>query len=201
MRDDLIQVRCPAVCVYVLRDEEGLHLIDGGFVFGIRLVEQALRRRGWDQVPLRSILITHGHLAVRSWLPPLMRPGICGPIVTRGLLVCVVRWNRRGVLYLVAPRFARIECWRTERICQSGAACARFICRAIRKDTWDSTVRSMNCSFAEISSLVFPSYRMCRREFSIVARNSSGEVSARLSISNSLALPRSTAIAHRGKRT
>lgn len=62
MKDDLIQVRCPAVCVYVLRDEEGLHLIDGGFVFGIGLVERALRRRGWDQVPLRSILITHGHL-------------------------------------------------------------------------------------------------------------------------------------------
>lgn len=60
--DDLLQVRCPGVCFYVLRDADGLYLIDSGFVGGVRLLHRALDRRGWSQLPIRGILLTHGHL-------------------------------------------------------------------------------------------------------------------------------------------
>jgi glyoxylase-like metal-dependent hydrolase (beta-lactamase superfamily II) len=60
--DDLLQVRCPGVCFHVLRDDNGLYLIDSGFVGGVRLLHRELERRGWSRLPIRGILLTHGHL-------------------------------------------------------------------------------------------------------------------------------------------
>ncbi len=58
---ELLQVRSVGVCSYVLRDGEELYLIDGGFPT-IRFVERALRKKGWDHLPVTGILVTHGHL-------------------------------------------------------------------------------------------------------------------------------------------
>ncbi len=33
---------------YVLRDSEGLYLIDGGFIGGRNSLRRALKERGWD---------------------------------------------------------------------------------------------------------------------------------------------------------
>lgn len=62
MFDDILQVRAPALCFYVLRGGDGLYIIDVGFVGGRLLLRRALRRRGWDHLPIRGILVTHGHL-------------------------------------------------------------------------------------------------------------------------------------------
>jgi glyoxylase-like metal-dependent hydrolase (beta-lactamase superfamily II) len=62
VRNDMLQVRAPALCFYVLRDANGLYLIDGGFIGGRYLLARALRRRGWNQEPIRGIIVTHGHL-------------------------------------------------------------------------------------------------------------------------------------------
>jgi glyoxylase-like metal-dependent hydrolase (beta-lactamase superfamily II) len=62
MRDDILQVRAPALCFYVLRDSQELYLIDGGFIGGRYLLSRALRKRGWDQLPIRGVIVTHGHL-------------------------------------------------------------------------------------------------------------------------------------------
>ncbi len=60
--DTLLQVRCPGVCFYVLRDGDELYLIDSGFVGGVQFLERALKDRGWSNLPIRGILLTHGHL-------------------------------------------------------------------------------------------------------------------------------------------
>jgi len=62
LRDDLLIIRTAIVQFYVLRDQSGLYLIDTGFIGGRRLLARALRSRGWDALPLRGILLTHGHL-------------------------------------------------------------------------------------------------------------------------------------------
>lgn len=60
--DGLLVVRGPGVNFHVLRDRDGLYLVDGGFVGGPWLLVRALRRRGWDREPIRGIVLTHGHL-------------------------------------------------------------------------------------------------------------------------------------------
>jgi glyoxylase-like metal-dependent hydrolase (beta-lactamase superfamily II) len=60
--DDVLQVRAPFVCFHVLRDADGLYLIDAGFVGGVAALQRALRRRGWASLPLKGILLTHGHI-------------------------------------------------------------------------------------------------------------------------------------------
>ena len=62
MREDLLEVRSLAVNFYVLRDERGLYLIDGGFLGGRRSLKRALFRRGWQSEPILGIIVTHGHL-------------------------------------------------------------------------------------------------------------------------------------------
>lgn len=62
MYEDVLQVRAPALNFYVLRDDAGLHVIDGGFVGGRTLLRRALRRRGWQDLPIRGVIVTHGHL-------------------------------------------------------------------------------------------------------------------------------------------
>lgn len=62
MRDDLLQVRNHVVCFYVLRDGDSLYLIDTGFIGGIGCLDRALARKDWDKLPIRGIILTHGHL-------------------------------------------------------------------------------------------------------------------------------------------
>jgi glyoxylase-like metal-dependent hydrolase (beta-lactamase superfamily II) len=59
---DILQVRGPGFSFSVLYSPDGLHLIDTGFWGGIRLLDAALQRRGWENIPIRGILLTHGHL-------------------------------------------------------------------------------------------------------------------------------------------
>jgi glyoxylase-like metal-dependent hydrolase (beta-lactamase superfamily II) len=60
--DDLLAIRAAIVTFYVLKDDTGLYLIDTGFINGKRFLRRELKRRGWDHLPLRGILLTHGHL-------------------------------------------------------------------------------------------------------------------------------------------
>ena len=60
--EDIIQVRAPGVNFYVLREEQQLYLIDGGFVFGWHFLQKALSRKGWEGLRIDGIFLTHGHL-------------------------------------------------------------------------------------------------------------------------------------------
>lgn len=62
MPEDVLQARAPGINFYVLRDANGLYLLDGGFVGGRALLRAALRRSGWSDVPIRGVIVTHGHL-------------------------------------------------------------------------------------------------------------------------------------------
>jgi glyoxylase-like metal-dependent hydrolase (beta-lactamase superfamily II) len=62
MQEDLLQIRSLGVNFYVLRDSEGLYLIDAGFIGGRHLLQQALKKRGWDSERIIGIIVTHGHL-------------------------------------------------------------------------------------------------------------------------------------------
>jgi len=60
--DDLLAVHSCGVWFYVLRDGAALYLIDTGFLGGKRALDRALQDRGWQGLPIRGILLTHGHL-------------------------------------------------------------------------------------------------------------------------------------------
>lgn len=60
--EDWVQVRNHGVCFYVLRHAEGLYLLDTGFIGGVGCLDEALRQRGWSGLPIRGIVLTHGHL-------------------------------------------------------------------------------------------------------------------------------------------
>lgn len=62
MPPDLLIVRTFIVQFFVLRDEDGLYLIDTGFIGGRRALRAALVALGWHTLPIRGILLTHGHL-------------------------------------------------------------------------------------------------------------------------------------------
>ena len=62
MPPDLLIVRTFIVQFFVLRDGDALYLIDTGFIGGKRALERALIAHGWDHLPIRGILLTHGHL-------------------------------------------------------------------------------------------------------------------------------------------
>jgi glyoxylase-like metal-dependent hydrolase (beta-lactamase superfamily II) len=50
------------VTFYVLRRGNALFLIDTGFLGGPRQLAAACSRAGWQSLPLKGILLTHGHL-------------------------------------------------------------------------------------------------------------------------------------------
>ena len=62
MPPDLLIVRTWIVQFFVLRDDDGLYLIDTGFIGGRAALKEALEERGWSHLPIRGILLTHGHL-------------------------------------------------------------------------------------------------------------------------------------------
>jgi len=62
MQEELLQIRSIGVNFYVLRDSEGLYLIDAGFIGGRHFLQQALKNRGWDSERVIGIIVTHGHL-------------------------------------------------------------------------------------------------------------------------------------------
>lgn len=62
MYPDLLQVRTAMVNFHVLRDPSGLYLLDAGFAGGRRALHGALRQAGWDGLPVRGIIVSHGHL-------------------------------------------------------------------------------------------------------------------------------------------
>lgn len=59
---DWLRVTSFGIAFYVLRDEDSLTLIDTGFLGAGRALDRALAARGWDHLPIRGILLTHGHL-------------------------------------------------------------------------------------------------------------------------------------------
>jgi glyoxylase-like metal-dependent hydrolase (beta-lactamase superfamily II) len=59
---DLLQVRSPILTFFVLKERDELFLIDTGFVTGWKLLQRALKKRGWHHLPIRGVLLTHGHL-------------------------------------------------------------------------------------------------------------------------------------------
>jgi glyoxylase-like metal-dependent hydrolase (beta-lactamase superfamily II) len=62
LRDDILQIRAPALNFYVLRDASGLYLLDAGFIGGRHLLRCALEHHRWADRPIRGIIVTHGHL-------------------------------------------------------------------------------------------------------------------------------------------
>lgn len=46
----------------MIRDKDSLYLIDTGFIGGIACLDHALASKGWDKIPIRGIILTHGHL-------------------------------------------------------------------------------------------------------------------------------------------
>jgi glyoxylase-like metal-dependent hydrolase (beta-lactamase superfamily II) len=62
LREDLLQVRAPAINFYVLKDSTGLYVLDTGFIGGRFLLQRALRHWGEEYSRIRGIIITHGHL-------------------------------------------------------------------------------------------------------------------------------------------
>lgn len=62
MLKNVIQIRMPMVCCYAVREGDSVYLIDTGFVGGVKAIERALNREGWRDLPVKGILLTHGHL-------------------------------------------------------------------------------------------------------------------------------------------
>lgn len=55
-------IRSPLVTFHLLEEENGLTLIDTGFVGGVRLLKQTLDRIDRDLSEIDTILLSHGHL-------------------------------------------------------------------------------------------------------------------------------------------
>jgi len=60
--DNVLAIRSFGIVHYVIRDSDGLYLIDTGFIGASRRTERAIEARGWGALPIRGILLTHGHL-------------------------------------------------------------------------------------------------------------------------------------------
>lgn len=102
MLDDLLQVRSIGVNFHVLRDADGLYLIDGRFFGGEILLRRALKDKGWDCDQI------FGHLA---WIDgdssPRTPPRPFGILLQAAQVAVLCRPFRklRQVLALSAGRF------------------------------------------------------------------------------------------------
>ncbi len=55
-------IRNCVVTFHLLEDEDGLVLIDAGFVGGVRALERFLKSHGYAFSDLRALILSHGHL-------------------------------------------------------------------------------------------------------------------------------------------
>ncbi|MBK1880604.1 MBL fold metallo-hydrolase [Pelagicoccus mobilis] len=62
LQPDLYQIRTFMVSCYLLISEEDACLIDGGFLGGLKLIEDCLKRESLSWGNISHILLTHGHL-------------------------------------------------------------------------------------------------------------------------------------------
>ena len=60
--EDLLVVKSCGIHVHVLREGEKLFLIDAGFISGISALDRALHRKGWQDLPVAGMVVTHGHI-------------------------------------------------------------------------------------------------------------------------------------------
>ncbi len=125
--DDILQVRTPGICFYVLRAVDRLYLIDAGFIGGQFFLRRALRACGWQDEPIRGIIVTHGHLdhilnvakiarASSAWIaaPKLDLPHYQGKYQYAGAArVC-------GWLEGVGRQVLRYKCFKTDRWLDDG---------------------------------------------------------------------------------
>ncbi len=56
------QLRGFLVHFHVLWDENGVTLIDGGFIGGVKKIEQSLQKNGFEWSDVKALILTHGHL-------------------------------------------------------------------------------------------------------------------------------------------
>lgn len=60
--EGVIQIRCPMVNFYLLKEKDKWWLIDSGFIHGFSLLEKCLDSYGLKWEGCQGILLTHGHL-------------------------------------------------------------------------------------------------------------------------------------------
>lgn len=127
MLTNLLIVRTWIVQFFVLRDGDELYLIDTGFIGGRRALRCALIARGWDKLPIRGILLTHGHLDHVCHAPALAQEHgarIAGP--ERDLEHYENRarytgWGRiAGIAEWIGRRLLRQPSFRPDRLLNDG---------------------------------------------------------------------------------
>ena len=127
MPPDLLIVRTFIVQFFVLREGDALFLIDAGFLGGRSALKKALQARGWDHLPIRGILLTHGHLDHVLNAPSLAREHnawIAGP---EGDLehfenrACYTGWGRvAGISEWIGRRVLRMPSFRPDKLLHDG---------------------------------------------------------------------------------
>lgn len=127
MPPDLLVVRTWIVQFFVLRDDDALYLIDTGFISGRKALSRALKQRGWDHLPVRGILLTHGHLDhVLNALPMARQHGgwIAGPEGDLEHFENRARytgWGRvAGISEWIGRRLLRMPSFRPTRLLHDG---------------------------------------------------------------------------------
>jgi len=102
---NILQVRSAYVCFYLLKSGDELYLIDTGFYGGMGVLDRTLQEVGWTELPIRGVLITHGHIDHIWNLPMLVKrhsPWIAAPALDRDLIaknqVRNTGWGRLGTM-------------------------------------------------------------------------------------------------------
>jgi len=62
LQPDLIQIRTWCVNFYLLIEDTGITLIDGGFIGAVSKIEQAIEMEGFTWGDMKHVILTHGHL-------------------------------------------------------------------------------------------------------------------------------------------
>jgi len=116
---DFVQIRGVIVHHHLLIDDDGVHLIDGGFIGGVSAIGKVLNERGLGFEDIKSILLTHGHLdhtlnvaclqelsGCRVYAPLLDREHIAGRYRNRGWakVVQAMEWVGRTILRYRVPK-------------------------------------------------------------------------------------------------